>query len=139
MKHIEDLHQEAIIKWAKFKLLPDLYHITSNSKVIDFLYAIPNGGKRNKNEAARLKRQGVKAGVSDLHLALPMNGCHGLWLEMKRPIITKQAKPKISTEQQIWLDRMRSVGFEACVCYGWQEAKVVIEKYLSISQLQQNK
>lgn len=32
------------------------------------LFAVPNGGSRNKIEAANLKKQGVRAGVSDMIL-----------------------------------------------------------------------
>jgi len=32
------------------------------------IYAVPNGGRRNAIEGARLKKQGVLAGVADLHL-----------------------------------------------------------------------
>lgn len=33
-----------------------------------WLHAIPNGGKRSKITGARLKKEGVKAGVADLYL-----------------------------------------------------------------------
>lgn len=54
MRHTEDNIQELIINAAR------LYYPKS------LLFSIPNGGKRNAREAARLKRQGVTAGVSDL-------------------------------------------------------------------------
>ena len=44
---------------------------------------MPNGGKRNPAEAARFKAMGVKAGVPDLCLPVPMNGYAGLYIEMK--------------------------------------------------------
>lgn len=55
MEFKEDKLQEQIIYAVR------LYYPNS------LIYAIPNGGKRNLFEAARLKRQGVTAGVSDLH------------------------------------------------------------------------
>jgi hypothetical protein len=55
MKHLEDKIQQNIITALR------LYYPDS------LVYAIPNGGFRNKMEAIRLKRQGVVAGVSDLH------------------------------------------------------------------------
>ena len=41
------------------------------------LYHIPNGGKRDAQTAISLKRQGVKAGVPDLHLPVARGGYHG--------------------------------------------------------------
>lgn len=129
-KHIEDIHQASLIKWSKCQKLPVLDYIELDSKVIDYLYAIPNGGKRNLREAVRLKAQGVKAGVSDLHLALPMLGKCGLWIEMKKPIVKGQAKPSVSLTQRQWLKRMEKAGFVAVVCFGWEEARDSILDYI---------
>lgn len=46
-------------------------------------YAIPNGGQRNAVVAAKLKAEGVRAGVLDVHLPLARGGAHGLWIEHK--------------------------------------------------------
>ena len=134
MRHIEDMHQEALIQWANITYLPKRDYIKPGEKIGDFLYAIPNGGKRSKMEGIKLKRQGVKAGVSDLHLPVPMNGCHGLWIEMKKPKVKGESQPKVSESQQKWLDDMTFKGSEAHVCYGWEHARNVIEKYLSMKQ-----
>ena len=56
MEFKEDKLQESIVYAVR------LYYPNS------LIYAIPNGGRRNAFEGARLKRQGVTAGVSDLHL-----------------------------------------------------------------------
>ena len=47
------------------------------------LFAVPNGGSRNKLEAINLKRQGVKPGVSDVILLIPKGGFASLCLEFK--------------------------------------------------------
>ena len=41
------------------------------------------GGKRDAKTATILKRQGVKAGVPDLHLPVARGGYHGLYIELK--------------------------------------------------------
>lgn len=46
--------QEALFRWAAF--------VRGRFPEIDLLYHVPNGGSRNRLEAANLKRQGVKAG-----------------------------------------------------------------------------
>ena len=127
INHIEDAHQKRVIDWAKLKRVPPAENVEKGAKVFDYLYAIPNGGKRNAREAGRLKAQGVKSGVSDLHLALHINGKAGLWLEMKQPD-KKKAKPTAS--QLDWIERMKLAGYEALVCYGFAEAKEAIESYL---------
>lgn len=56
----ESGHQEALFSWAGYQLgrMPEL----------EYLHHVPNGGKRDKNTAIALKRQGVKAGVPDIVL-----------------------------------------------------------------------
>lgn len=127
-KHIEDDHQKSLVQWAKLRRLPEGENIENGAKVIDYLYAIPNGGARNKREAGRLKMQGVKAGVSDLHFALPINGKSGLWIEMKQP---DRKKASVTALQKAWIARMKLAGYDAHVCYGYQEAKQVIENYIA--------
>lgn len=91
-----------------------------------YLIHIPNGGSRNIIEAAKLKKMGVKAGVSDLFLAYPNGIYYGLWIELKRRkggILTKG--------QRDWLYIMQAVGYSTVVAYGWEEAKEMITEYLN--------
>jgi hypothetical protein len=48
------------------------------------IFHIPNGGKRDKKTAMVLKRMGVRAGVPDLFIAVPRDGYHGCFVEVKR-------------------------------------------------------
>lgn len=45
----------------------------------EIIFAIPNGGTRNKKEAAKLKVEGVLAGIPDLYVPE-----WNLWIEMKK-------------------------------------------------------
>ncbi len=126
-RHVEHSHQSALISWSKIKSVGQ-----DGTTIHDYLFAIPNGGKRNPREASRLKAQGVKKGVSDLMLALPSAGFSGLWIELKAPK-TKKYKPAPTPDQSAWLERMNAVGYRAELCYGWQEAKEVIEEYLAVN------
>lgn len=47
------------------------------------LFAVPNGGSRNKIEAKNMKCQGVKRGVADVILQIPKKGYASLCLEFK--------------------------------------------------------
>lgn len=92
---------------------------------LKWLYHIPNGGKRGKIEAARFKAMGVKAGVPDLHLAVPRGGYHGLYIEMKR-----RENGRVSADQCEWIDGLRENGYCVAVAYGCHEAEAVLEAYL---------
>lgn len=49
------------------------------------LFAVPNGGRRDATTAAKLKAEGVVAGVSDLILLVPNKTHSVLLIEMKTP------------------------------------------------------
>lgn len=123
MKHREDMEQCALMQWARITR-------HNGGMIADWLIAIPNGGKRNASEAARMKKQGVKAGVSDLFLALPSKQFHGLWIEMKAPKTNASPAGKPTQVQLDWLDRMAAAGYAAQLCFGWQAAKDAITEYL---------
>ena len=93
--------------------------------MLDNLLHVPNGGTRNKREAARLKREGVRAGYPDLILDYPSCGKHGLRIELKR---TKGYS--IQPEQKEWIIRLNKAGYAAVFCYGWMNAWEVIKAYL---------
>lgn len=90
------------------------------------MYHIPNGGSRNKVEAARLKAQGVKKGVPDVFLPVPRGGYHGLYIEMKR-----QKGSVVSQEQKEYIAALRAQGYRVEVCKGFHAAADVIEEYMN--------
>src|ERR1700677_4452141 len=63
--------QAEIIEWARV-VAPDV-----------LIFHVPNGGKRSKAEAARLKWQGVVAGIPDLAIVAP--GARIRFIEVKTP------------------------------------------------------
>lgn len=77
------------------------------------IFAIPNGGKRAKAEALRLKNEGVLAGVHDLFIP-----SLSLWIEMK-----ENAKKKPSEKQVEWGEYVESIGHSWFVGYGFEDAK----------------
>lgn len=128
VKHIEDDHQKHLIQWADLQRLNALHG--HSGTIGQYLIHIPNGGKRNQREAARLKAQGVRAGFPDLFLFIPSYDFHGLAIEMKRPIVKGQPKPTVTAEQKKWLERLANEGYETAICYGWHEAREKILQYL---------
>ena len=111
--HLSEAEEQCkLMAWAEYCVWAGVY------PELALLFAIPNGGKRNAAEAAHLKRQGVKAGVPDLCLAVPRGAYHGLYIELK----VGTNKP---TENQL------AYGYAVAVCYSAEEAKDVIDKYLN--------
>lgn len=102
--------QRALVEWCNWHKLP--------------IFHIPNGGKRNKFEAKRLKQQGVKAGVPDLFLPMPTEKHHGLFIELKR-----KDGGRVSEPQKRWLEYLASQGYRAVVCHGADEAIKAIADY----------
>jgi len=116
--HHEDDEQAALFDWA------------AHYPVLEWLHAIPNGGNRDPREAARLKRQGVKKGVSDIFLPLPRDGYHGLYIEMKRR--RRDGYAALRPGQQQFLDDMQKQGYKTAVCYGADEAIETLKAYCDI-------
>lgn len=118
MRQLEAEHQTALFQWAE--LMAGVY------PELAWMFHVPNGGKRDRVTAARLKAEGVKAGVPDIVLPVPRGKYHGLWIELK----TDGGKP--SKDQRDWMDYLNSMGYCALLCYGWQTAREEIELYLKL-------
>lgn len=112
----ESEHQASLIRWAQLQ--------RGKYPELALLFHIPNGGTRDPVEAAHLKAQGVKKGVSDLFLPVARRGYHGLFIEMKRP------HGRVSPEQQLFGDNVTRQGYLFHVAYGWEAAREALEWYL---------
>lgn len=119
----EDQEQAWLIQWAKRN--------SNNHPELNLLFHTPNGGHRSKRQGALLKLTGVKAGVPDLFLPVPRNGKHGLFIEMK---VADRKKGRVSKEQKQWIDALITQGYEAKVCYGFEEARDAVVGYLEIER-----
>jgi hypothetical protein len=97
---------------------------------IDLMFAIPNGGERNKAVASRLKAEGVKPGVPDIFLPVARHGAAGLFIELKRIKSVDKTKGVVSTDQTEWQKKLRGSGYWCAICYGWLEVKQLLLWYL---------
>lgn len=140
----EEQEQIALFQW-----------IETQPAIRNFIFAIPNGGLRNKAVASKLKKQGVKAGIPDIFMPVPLyasqfkcsehkniRDCEkyrcikvefdsimikaGLFIELKR----KKAS-KVTDQQKEWLLRLENFSYEVAICYGWEEARDIILNYKS--------
>ena len=114
MKTDEHNLQVACIRWFRYQ----------HQDMAMLLYAIPNGGWRNAVVAAKLKAEGVVAGVADLCLDVARCGYHGLKIEMKtrsgRQSDSQKAYQKAVTEQ----------GYLYVVCRSVDDFILAVERYL---------
>ena len=97
---------------------------------LKWMYAIPNGGKRDPITANRLKSEGVKSGISDICLPFAKQGYHGFYIEMKKP------KGKESAEQKEFGAFLTEQGYLYTMCDSWDKAKSAVEWYVGQTELE---
>lgn len=114
----EEAEQVALFQWAEFAKVryPEL----------ELMYHVPNEGKRSPVTGARMKRAGLKTGVPDVCLPTAHGGYIGLYIEMK------YGKNKPTESQKKWLRALQAQGHMTAVCYSWEQARELIELYLSL-------
>lgn len=110
----EQVTQINLINWFKYnfpELEKDIHHFANERKC-------------SFNEGRILKRMGVERGVLDIFLAIPENGYHGLWVELK------EGKGQLTHEQIQFIERKNQRGYFAIAVWGFEAAKKVILDYL---------
>ncbi len=116
----EDHEQVVLITRVRF-----LYPLLA-----DNVMAIPNGGWRNKVQAAKLKRAGVLKGAPDVLVALVRRYQHreypGLFIEMK-----KVKGGTVSADQKKVHKALSKAGYLVVVCRGADAAWEVFEEYVN--------
>lgn len=111
MKRPEDALQRSVVHYL------DL--LVNQRKL--FYFAIPNGGKRSKIEAAIMKGLGVKAGVPDLWIGFSQG--RGIFIELKAP------NGRVSKKQTEVMVKLEALGHETFVCRSLDEVQHVIAGY----------
>lgn len=113
----ESRMQQAVIKWWALKCrefgVPEC-----------LLFAIPNGARRDKVVGAILKKEGVRAGVPDLFLAVPRHCWHGVFIELK-------IQSGIVSDLQVeFIEALGSQMYGTAVCRSYESVIHTIESYL---------
>jgi len=102
---LESEEQKDLVRWFRQKWPGHL------------IYAVPNGGKRGAREAAKMRTEGVTAGIPDLEIPALR-----LYIELKRQK-TGTTKP----EQRVMIAHLNMIdGCEAIVCRGSADAQAAI-------------
>ena len=115
MRNEEHNIQVACVQWFRY----------AHSSLSPLLFAVPNGGQRNVIVAAKLKAEGVVAGVSDLLLLVPNRDYHALCIEMK------SAKGRQKENQKAWQKEVEKQGYKYAVCRSLDEFTNTINNYLN--------
>lgn len=103
-----------VVNWFNYNY-PDL---------TDDLHHFANERKCSIQQGKTLKRMGVKKGVADFFLAIPLSGYAGFWLELKI------GKNKVTPEQEEFLKRKTERGYLCSACWGSEAAQELIYTYL---------
>ena len=114
MKHDESNSQIAFVRIFR-ALHPEMRSV---------LFAVPNGGARNRKTGAILKAEGVVAGVADILLLVARGGFHGLAIEFKT------ADGRQSATQKEWQKEIEKQGYRYALVRSADEALDVAERYL---------
>ena len=127
MSYEEHQLQAACVRWFRF----------AHRALEPLLFAIPNGGKRSRWEAAQVKAEGLVAGVADLALMVPASGKHGAFIEMKKETtVWKGGKPTTvrtyqRDSQREWQKAVEAQGYAYMVCRSFDDFHGFVEDYLA--------
>lgn len=117
VKRTENSEQIAIVAWAWHVYKLKLIHYPC-----ELMRFLTEGQKYFQ------LNMGTRIGMPDLFLLEPSSNYHGLVIEMK------SKNGKLSIAQKEWLKYFEERKFKTAVCFSFEEACMVIEKYLGIGQ-----
>lgn len=137
--------------WSDEAYSTPLHGVFETVPELSWIHAIPNGGLRDKATAAKLKSEGVKRGIPDVFLPLPMKSfgsfesmaavkfC-GLYIEFKKPetkktgksgkLIIDQRAGQTSDDQDGFIMWARRNGYAVGVYFDWRSAAIDVQKYV---------
>lgn len=117
-KPCEQTEQISLFRWAEFA--------ENKYPELRLMYHVPNEGKRSVVAGNRLKQAGLKPGVPDIVLPVARGGYIGLYIELK------YGRNQTTDNQKVWLRDLRCQHHLTAVCYGWEQAKDLIETYMKL-------
>lgn len=121
----EDAQQTAFFLWCVVN--------KDHCPQLEWAFAIPNGGKRDKITAAKMKQQGVKPGVPDVMIpSIQVVGgvtYAGLWLELK-----KVKDGTVSDHQRRWQAYLSRNGYAHRICLGYEAMRDACKHYFGLDR-----
>lgn len=96
------------------------------------IFAVANGGKRDKRTAARLKEEGVVAGIPDVYVEEARGMYFGLRIELKKVSHRRSINGGMSDEQIKIRDKLTQGGYLCLLCHGADDAMARIRWYMGL-------
>ncbi len=106
----------AVVQWLRLQYPKVLFTIS------------PGGLLTNARTGSKAKKLGYQKGVPDIIIFESRQWFHGLFIEMKIE------GGKTSPEQKEYIAGLIACGYMATVCYGFDEAKKIIDNYFSYAE-----
>lgn len=95
-----------------------------------YIIKITNEGKRSRLGNWLMAKMGMHVGASDIFIALPLWGFHGLFIEVKPPKYkVTPSKKKHHDEQMAFILKMRDKGYVAEMGIGLKECISIVDTY----------
>lgn len=141
-------HDEQVMLFNKIEEYRDEYPVLAS------IFAVPNGEYRPQAVGARLKAEGLQAGVLDICVPVPRvwneddgtNGIEittddwyyayvtpGLWVEIKAPGKCVGSTLGTSPEQRVWATIFSELGWQVVVVDTWEQAWFEVLSYLGLT------
>lgn len=86
-------------------------------------------GGAAQSRSGETETEGVKAGIPDLCLPVPMGMYNGLYIEMKYDT------GRLEDSQKKMLKALAAAGHYCTVCYGAEEAIRVLQEYINLKKM----
>ena len=113
MRHEESQIQQNCVKWFRLQY----------ADLALLLFAVPNGGARNRIEAGIMKGEGVTAGVADMLFLLPNKYHHAL----------KTPKGKQQDSQKRFQRKVEAFGYRYEIVRSLEEFIKLMRNYIAES------
>ena len=116
----ESAIQISVIEWAETEFY-------KGNPLSLYIHHSPNGGTRDKREAARFKAMGTQSGYPDLTLDIAKGGYHGMRIELKRSDNDKESDNQVTR-----IRLLREEGYHAVITKGYDATVKAISDYMKL-------
>lgn len=115
----ETKEQMHVVTWLRMMWPKVIFTISPSA------FKFGGSSKQRMIQGKKMKDMGYLPGTPDIMIFHPVGEWHGLFIELKRP--SGKAEP----HQLVVLQSLSNVGYKVFICYGYNEATRVIQKYLT--------
>lgn len=117
------------------RFFQELQLLMKDNPVLGLAYAIPNATRTSINQARKMKSEGVKSGVPDVHFPVGRGGYLSLYIEFKarsylHPDTGRTIRQHPSLAQRDWHIALEKQGHKVIVSEGWEYAVKYIAEYI---------